>query len=60
MIPRANRYDMAPFTDRIASYCDWNDPVCDGGDDWKVHWGYQDKYHINAAWFALSKLWHSD
>lgn len=57
MMPRAKNFAMHPYSDRIVSYCDWNDPVCDGGNNWNVHWGYMAKYKIDAAYFALSKLW---
>lgn len=56
MVPRVNGFAMNPYSDRIASYCDAGDPVCDSGNDMHVHWGYMAKYKVNAAWFALSKL----
>jgi len=56
MIPRVNHYDISPYTNKIVSYCDAADPVCNSGDDWTAHWQYMDRYKVNAASFALSKL----
>ena len=46
----------APYADRIASYCDANDPFCASGSDINVHLGYFAEYDNAAASFVVGKV----
>lgn len=56
MVPRTSNSVCAPYTNKIASFCHPNDPVCDTGDDISQHLNYSPELGAEVAQFVASKL----
>jgi hypothetical protein len=57
IFPRPARLGLNHYKDKLRSYCDKGDPICDsGGLNFFVHHTYDQRWNTHAASWVIKKL----